>query len=1077
MFNLKQGRSRIARILLVLLISVWSFGQTSKGTVAGTVMDASGAAVASATVTLTPAGAPDVMRTVTSGSNGEFRFDALNPGIYTITITAANFGTTKVENLDVRASVVTPVAAKLSIAKVSETITVEGGQAALLQTENGEISHSIGTKEITELPISNLNPVSLALTQPGVTSVAGRDDFTNGTSYSVNGMRPRANNFMMDGSDNNDNSIQGQAFQQINLEAVKEVVVMTNSYAAEFGRGGGSVTNTITKSGTNSWHGGTWWLHSDSGLDALDAYSSRHGYTSRDKGRYTDNYLGFSFGGPVVKDKLFAFGTAQWERYKSVTTAQIVAPTAAGWATLAGFAGNPRVDAFTTAYDGITAPASAGSIPLTAGSLDWGYALRSGIAQDAPSIQYQLRADWNATHADTFAFFFTRSNSQLSPDTFNFPSALPWDETQQAGPSNHAAVTWTHILSPSTVNEFRTSWSNFNIIFDLTPTTLAGPHANTANFTVGDFGWGVPSNMPQGRGHGVYQVQDAMSHTSGNHTIKFGADVGRLIVKDTIPFNSRGTIVYNTGGICGASTCSAFQNFIDDYSGGSNASVDKIVGDPVVRPRMWQLGFYAQDNWKLRPNLTVTYGVRWENQTNPSNMLPFPSVDVNNLANFFTPVRVKDDLNNFAPRVGIAYTPRFWRGLFGDDKTVLRAGYGMFYDVLFTNIVDNTAASAPNAAERTVYGPSSPGSHGVANWSAQLAVVPTLSATAAVTSIASNLVNPFTHQWNAEIQRDLGWNTVATVSYVGTRGQRLFANNEYNPRVLWGARMVAGRGGIALRDNTGDSIYHGLQTEVEHRFSKGLMLRGAYTYSKSIDNASEVFVTQGTTSYPQNEYIQRRGDRSERGLSAFDRRQRLVLSYLYNIPNVPKLNSGALNAIAFIARDWSISGTTSFQSGAADTPTIGAYWDTNGDGRSSNDRPDLGNPTAPLDTWAYSSAWGCTAAGGWCDATAWDDVTPADPNAVHWLIPDPGMMGNVGRGSVINPGRQDWTFSLARSFHMPYKEGHTFSIRMEMFNPFNHRNTGTPSWALYENYFGTFHDVPETLSGNRSIRFWAKYAF
>ena len=240
-------------LFAVTLFAVASFAQTSKGTIAGNVTDITGAAVTGATVTA-KASAGGETRTTTSGNDGAYRIEAINPGAFDISVSATGFATFSAENLDVRASIVTSWNVKLSPGTVSQTVQVEA-DASRVQTETAELSASISQVEIQQLPIASLNPISLALTEPGVLRVSGRDSLTNGVGFAVDGLRPRANNFLIDGFDNNDNGIAGQAIQPQNLEAVSEVTIQTNSYSAEYGRGGASLTNVIYAGGTNQYHG------------------------------------------------------------------------------------------------------------------------------------------------------------------------------------------------------------------------------------------------------------------------------------------------------------------------------------------------------------------------------------------------------------------------------------------------------------------------------------------------------------------------------------------------------------------------------------------------------------------------------------------------------------------------------------------------------------------------------------------------------------------------------------------------------------------------------------------------------
>lgn len=1089
-------------VLLLIVLAATALAQTSKGTITGTVTDESGAAVVGANVQVSALNGVDIARSTTTGSHGEYSVSALNPGTYVVTVTAPNFATTKIQNVVVTASLSTNTNVSLKVAKVAETVTVEA-QGDQLKTDSGEISSSISTREITSLPILGLNPIELALTEPGVLAPSGVGSLSNGVNFSVNGERPRSNNFLIDGADNNDSSIEGQAVQVVNEQAVSEVTVLTNSFSSEFGRGG-SVSNQIMKSGTNQFHGSAWELYEGSGIDALTVDQGRNFTDRSSKPRFDQHTYGFTFGGPVIKDKLFFFGTSQWQRfYGNAAPIERQVPSAAGAAALAALT-EPGVSAraqqmlaatggligtdFGTPSNPLFSDINIGTrpgCPTNPCIIQFAQGTRTGVPQTSTDTQWQWRVDYLPTSKDTFSFSYLHDRGSFTPDFFNFPDALSTEDTGQGGPSHHAGMTWTHILNPTTVNEFRASWGFFDFSFFITPQALAGPLGNAPAVSITNaMNFGIPTGIAQGRGHHTYQVQEALSKTAGSHNIKVGADVWRVIIRDEIPFNSRGTEDFEDGGDCtgqgvtaGGGTCPALLNYLQNFTG-DTGSVAIQFGNPIVRPHIWQLAYYGQDTWRVRQNLTLNYGLRWEYQENPENAVPFPSVDANSnfpFVDFSVPVPVKPDLNNWGPRLGFSYTPHWGRRIFGEDKTVIRGGYGLFYDSQFTNVLDNTAETFPNTAGGSIIGI---GGRGLPNASGLFAsIAPQPNPFGGIDTVFSDMSQPLTHQWNFDVQRELPWNIFADVAYVGTRGQHLLVNDELNP-FRNGSRINPNLGPITIRSNGGDSIYHGLQTKVEHRFSHGLLLRGAYTYSKLIDNGSEIFIIAdfGRTSFPQNEFAG--GRPGERGLSSYDHRQRLVLSYVYDIPNL-HFSEGALNKAAFILRDWNISGTSTFQSGGADPIFLGK--DNNRDGRSSNDRPDLSNPNAPLTSWAFPG----NLFGVGQPATTFFDgptflstgtLTQVDPTSVHWLVPQPGQLGTAGRNPIVEPGWQIWNFSLTRHFHMPYKEGHTVEFRAEFFNLFNRSNTFAAPWLLLGNP-NNFGNLSFDQSGNRTIKFWLKYSF
>jgi hypothetical protein len=1120
-------------ILFVLLALVGaSIAQTSLGTIAGIVTDQQGAVIQNATVNAV-SNATGEKHTTTTNTLGAYRIEAVGPGPYTITVKAERFSELKISGAVVDASITTTVNANLKVGISEQVVTVETS-GELLHTEDGAITHNISTEEIRSIPIGNLNPISLVLTEPGVIQPSGRESFTNGVGFSVNGTRPRANNFLIEGFDNNDNAIQGQALQVDNLEATKEVSILTNSYTAEFGHGGGSVTNLVYKSGSNTWHGSAFDLIQNSTLDANDASNKING-TPKPKSR--ENTYGFTVGGPIKHDKIFVFGSIQWDKQRQgATGATLTVPTDAGFTALQGIAaGNPRVTNYLAALGSLrasSAPGTPGLTTLTTSgpSVQVARVQRTGIGEPQNDAQYVAKGDWQLTSKDTITLRYTFDKSDLTPDFFNFSNLLPCCDTQQGGSAHNGGLSFIHTFTPKVINEFRASYGRIGFTFGPTPATAANPVANGPQVTIaGLTGFGIPSNIPQGRFHNTYQYQDSVSWLVGNHSFKFGADMARILVTDAIPFNSRGTLGYATGG---GST--SLANFIDDF-GGSGGSANLTFGSPTIRPKYFFQNYFVQDTWKLRSNLTLSLGVRYENAGTPENTMPFPAIDHTTGVfdpNFFTTGHQQiSDNNNFAPRVGFAYTPHFWESLFGRDKTVLRAGFGMYYDNIFTNIVDNSAGSSPNAVSKSIVSiTNATNPRGTTGLSSQFgALNPTPTQNVAVTSIIDNITAPETYQWNFDIERELGAKFVLTTSYVGTRGVHLLVNDQFNPIVnpATGARLNPLRNSWTVRDNGGDSIYHALDVKLDRRFSKGLLLRTSYTFSKLIDTGSEVFTTTGNSSFPEN--LANRA--SDRGLSAFDRRHRLVVTYIYDVPKLRNDSNFALKTLGYVVNGWQLAGTAAYQTGAPYTVSDG--FDQNSDGTAS-DRPSINNLSAPATSWGFVTSTGGVVDGpgtqalgtlalnsanlaairaffpqglpflnGTLDrhitdpnpATANPNNLPAkwtgtlvDPSMFHWLVPPSGTgFGTLGRNTFSVPGRQDWTFGLQRTINL-HSERHQLVFRTEMLNPFNHPNTGNP---LSTNLSGVsffqatdattpavnFLNTASSIVGARTIRFWLKYQF
>ena len=1076
-----SSRTAIWQLLLLCLLSLPVFSQTSKGSIAGNVTDSSGAVIPGASVNATSKETGEA-RTVTTGPTGSYRIEAVNPGTYKITFSMQGFTTTTVDKVEVQPSVISPVDGKLQVGATETTVVVEAGNNEV-HTENGELSHTLTTREITAAPIANLNPIQLVLTEPGVTDPGNRG-ISNGVNFSVNGTRPRSNNFLLDGQDNNDNSIQGQAFQPVNANAVETVSILTNSYSAEFGRGGGSVTNVVYKSGTNRLHGSLWELYQGSGLNAVAAEDGLGGITSRTKPRFDLQTYGFAVGGPIARNKLFFFASSQWQRfYGKANPATIALPTPAGAAVLQSV-GSPNANLLFQYIGNLRGDPNSSPFNVAIGNgrpdVQFGLVQRPAPPQQNPDTQWNFKVDYLASQNDTLSVRYLHDRQSLSPDFFNFPSSLPGLDPEQGGPSENLGTTWTHVFNSRTVNEFRASYGNINFAFAPTAEALANPLFQLPEITITGIGnfpaLGVDFGLPQGRGHTTYQAQDALTLTRGRHIFKTGFDIARLIVKDQIPFNGRGTLTFNSGG-----GFTGLGNFLDDFSGQGTAA-QKAFGNPEIRPKVFQQSYFLQDTWKLRENLTVDLGVRYEFQNNPENQLPFPGLDLNNPFTPLTqPVRVKEDGNNWAPRVGFAYTPHFWNGLFGHDKTVIRAAYGMFYDSFFTNILDNTAAASPNAVLAQAQATDNRGfadALGLVN-----TLSPVLNPRSSVTSVDSNLRNPLIHQWNFNIERELPWKLLASVAYVGTRGERLFAQDQLNPLTGFDAdgnvlpRVNPDRGSILIRDNGGDSIYHGMNVKVERRVSSGLQIRTAYTLGKLIDDASEVFFLgdAGRTASPQNPDPRQR--RTERGLSAYDVRQRLVVSYVWQVPGLKNSSNGFLNSLGFVTRGWEWSGSTVLQSGTPSTFFVSGI-DTDGDGNAQNNRPFLGNPSAPLSAVGFDgqfldSTATCTVVPGTLYLNG-DCNSPVTADQVHFII-KPGR-GNVGRNTYTNPGAVNFDMAVTRSFRIPGLEGHNLQARAEMYNVFNHANL-TNGVDTAVNDGDSFLNTRDARFGGRKIYLELKYIF
>jgi outer membrane receptor protein involved in Fe transport len=1103
-------RTTFSFLLLVgfFLLPNSGFAQTSYGSLAGSITDQSGAAIPGANITAKNTETGETHITKSKG-NGGYLIDAIGTGLYDVTVESPNFSREVIQKVLVQPTTITSVNALLKIGAAQDTIEVSSSNE-ILKTESGEVSATIGTKEISDLPINSLNAYALATTQPGVTTVT-TVGLTNGTAFSVNGSRPRENNFLIEGQDNNDAGIEGQGLQPQNQEALQSVTVLLSGAPAEFGRGG-NVSNLVYNSGTNRFHGAVWDRLFNSSLNATNHNTT---YNKGVKSKTRENIYGYRFAGPILRDKLFFFVSQQFDHFRSsAALSTLILPTTAGYATLNQYKSNPQIAKLLQAYGGLTGfdaasgkfPSSLRSVALGADpltGLDRGTVAYGGVQRIIGNLtnsnEFVTKVDWQAFSKDKFQFRFVRSPFLAPTDTGNFPAQLPLFDTNQQGISYNAGLVENHIFNSHVLNELRASYGRIGFTFGLRPDTLSNPLATGPTYTInGVQGWGIPTNTPQGRFHNTYQLQDALSVTSGSHSMKFGFDLAQVRVRDAVPFVFYGAINYQL-----SSAYTSLGNFMDDFSGTSSASLNKNFGSPTARPTLTNQAYYAEDHWKATPSLAVDLGLRYEYYGAPFNYVAYPAIDPANLTCFPTTstvscrVPVKPNYKNFAPRLGFAYTPG------SDNKTVVRGAFGIFYDNVFTNVADNIQASAPNASAPLVLGSTTAGTRGTSVWSTQFASLnPNPAPTNSVTSTVPNLRNPLTYEYNIAVERALPYAMSLTAGYIGSRSEHLYGLTYLNPLVpgTSATRLTAPtRGAISVHDNSGDGNYHSGTLQLQRKYRSGAYVNIGYTYSKAMDDTSEEYTSGNYSAYPEQEPALGGFRGRDYGPSAFDHKQRVVLSTVYSIPKWHA--DGAMKIAAYAVNGFQVSSIVSFQTGSV--INLQANQDQNGDGVI-NDRPVLANKNAPFNSFAVRQIDGYPTAPGsspnvFCDGTYVTNGLAKNPSTgandqfchvvtldqVHFYLGAKNIQNRtINRNDGYTPGIFTGDISIQRNF--PIHESHSFDFRAEMFNFLNHANTGIPNLLLQSTSNlpvaagytqGTFNYLPPTTTGNRSIRFFLKYSF
>jgi outer membrane receptor protein involved in Fe transport len=1129
---------RVVLIFAVTLcLPLLTFGQTSRGTVAGTVTDPNGAVIAGAEVTLTSV-QNKLTRATTSNGDGNYRFEAVDPGSYSVKISATGFGDVVNTGVEVRANQTSDVPSQLAPSGQHATVDVTADTGLLLQSEAPVRGGNIDKERITELPFAGRNPVALALTLPGVST--NRFGFGVGT-FSVNGSRGRSNNFLIDGTENNDISVAGQAFQITNPDAVQEVSVQTSNFDAEFGRAGGAVVNTITRSGSDDFHGTLAYLFDVTRDDAITNTQSLIS-AIRLRGhppRGTEQYYAGTLGGPVLfphfgegkpmfsydgRQRTFFFVAWQEQFRSSSASANRTVLTPAGRTSLRNLfppGTNPRVDLLLDVTKNVVGESSFQNIDIGARpgcpapcNIQFGTGALF-VPQTYRERQVQLRIDHKLGENDQFSARYLFDDQK---DPLGGGITFPGFGTANNNTYQNLLFNETHIFSPSWTNEARLAYNRILIDFPLNPDDPVGlvlPRFDIS--TLSQFG--VATNLPQGRVANNYVVQDTLTHIQGNHTFRFGLDVLKQRARQFAPIVERGLLTYRP-----AAGFTGLGNYIDNFAG-SGGGTQRDFGSPRYYPFLTRQAYFGQDRWRVSDSLTLTLGLRYENFGNAINTLHTAAftglfnVDPVTLTGPFSqPNKVESDNNNFSPTFGLAYSPSFESGLmrkiFGDRDTVFRMGYQLGYDSFFNNIASNAATSSPNVVATAI--PSAVNAttpRGLPNVTGSLPLTPRpLSPLDSQTLVVGNLVNPYYQRWSAGFQRALFGNIVLDASYVGSKGTKLYINEDLNPSVPAAQRitppaftgsttctpnttgcLISGRldnlqGSRLIRTNGGSSSYHSAQLLVSRRFVNGFSLTGSYTWSKLMDNGSEVFGVADTNLPQQSSFPSIFGGQAlERAVSFFDRPHRFSITYVYELPFM-KEQRGVLG---HVLGGFQISGVTTFESGVPLTVVNGQDADSIG---GNLDRPDF-NPNGQtgvraVPALATAAVNPCTVAVGAVYYTNPDAANACiSPSSAQYIgiLAGTGRRGNLGRNTLRTRGQNNWNVNLLKRVNIG--ETRFFELRAEFYNIFNHPQYGTASVSPFSpastgvpaNVFtsaaGQFLHPEFSDGGGRVIRYQMKFSF
>jgi hypothetical protein len=1111
--------------MLLALSAIPLFAQTF-GEITGHISDPSGAVVPGAKIFLTNI-ATNTVRTAVSTVSGDYTFPSVPPGQYNVKVEQASFKTAS-SNVQVQVQQTVRLDFTLELGQLTETVEVSAS-VQLLQSSNLALGTVIDNTAITELPLNGrnyLNLVALAANTNTLSAISGQAAGRQGgdranQSISAGGARIMFDYFTLDGVTNTDPNFNTYVVLP-SIDAIQEFKVQTGVYPAEFGHQSTQI-NVVTKSGGNAYHGTLFDFIRNDVWDAKPyAFTTAH----PPKSPFKWNDFGFELDGPVripklldLRDRLFFMVNDEWRLLRQHSQAVYSVPTEAMF--------NGDFSAWgTTIYDPIDKTPFPGNKipsdridPISKNFLK--YYVHSNLPGFSNNYQqmnsfpnnrnaFTLRMDFVESEKSQWTGRYSQGHEDQSSTGISITgSKILTDYKQYLG-------TNTRTFTPSLVNEARFGYTQLS--------NSLGTRSAYETDTVSEIGipnlqpgppvaWGVPMASFAGDGFvaigdvqdGPYfiddntlQVIDNITWTHGKHSFRFGFEYSRQNFNQQGNQFSRGQFAFQPN---------ATQSL--DKKGG-DAFAEFLLGDlynSIVAVALAQAQFqrnveaaFADDTWKVTPKLTLSLGLRyeltppWTNNLNnlflayvphiqatstpPASETPYmvrqgdcsdpyagpPPINIRwttvdaKCSNGLLPNQLlKTSYRDFAPRVGIAFSP--------DSKTVVRTGWGMFYNQEIGNAYFDLARNiggrvtlTSNAGTPTIF------------WSN--AVPPAGTAVANVPSPYAYAMNPdhrttYIMQYLLNIQRQLTRNWALEVGYLGGLSRHLQGFQDANqgiPGTVGSAtsrRPYKGFSNIQWVQDGGNGSYNSLSVKATRRFSQGFSVIGSYSWAKSIDTTSGIRVQGFDTLYPQNSYCLS----CESGPSAFDTKHRIVTSVLYDLPVGKGKRLGINNPIAnTVFGGWNVGGILTLQSGMPGNLTIGGV-DNASTGSGGYDRPNATGISPYL-----------------------DNPTPSRYFSLDSFVEaPPGQFGNAGRNSIRGPGIIGFDAEVHKQFNMPYKEGHMLQFRVEAFNFLNHPNWGMPnlnilSGAARPGMPGTaahqnFGVVTSTSTSMRQIQFGLKYMF
>jgi hypothetical protein len=1004
----------------VFFAGATAFAQT--GTIAGTIVDPSKSGVPGAMVAAKNLATGSV-RTATTDPSGTYSIPNLPVGNYDVRVEKNGFSALRFTNVQLTVAENRTLNGSLDVGAITQSVDVADTAVPAIDLEDAQISNVVDSRRILQLPLITRNPYQLVLLSPGSQQVS-----SSLGGFSVNGQRERSNNFLVDGVDNNDAAVPGipGGISSLNPDSAQEFRVITNNFLPEFGRNSGAVVDVVTRSGTNEFHGDAYEFNRVNAMAARDYFNP----SPDPQNPFVRNQFGASLGGPIRKDKTFFFANSEWNRFRTTLTNQAVVPTAQFKTGIFNYNGqsinlaspgspsnalglglDPTMQKVLSAYPTPNGP--------SVDSIRGIYFFPTGTPQDSANVTFRLDHRFNDKYSASARYTYNGlTNGNSLDEIIPGIGGVATSQQSHSGTFNLIAA-----FRPSLVNEFRFGLNRTDDLF-----TCNGSNILDTNSVHDPFGFGTDYSFDlsngvatignfacsalgdsngQFRRAGTWHIADNVSWIIGRHAIKAGGEFryvfdngfdafGARPVVDFTAFGNFGIQVVNCAGGCAndevLQTLSAALLGVPGLQSQTqffNAGGQRTATD-YRRFVQHEYGAFIQDSWKVRSNLTLQLGLRYE-----FNGVPFErdgnfSNLLNQQASATPPITFqtvgpgtgrqvyRNDAYDIEPRLGIVWDPS------GKGRTSFRAGYGIFHDRVFGNLFTNLKGNPPFVAGVQNF-PNEDFSNGAgrvvtlstlsppATEPAPPAAIPDRSLLSGISIIDPNLKTPYTQSWNTGIQHDLGNGMTLEVNYVGSTTHRLFRSVDGNPPIPalvaaaqangTLARTISGgtlritplrglpqvTGNLAFQEpiivkSIGNGTYNGLQSVFHKRFGRGVEFQAAYTWSHAIDDAADPLVAPGG-----NRNIARNSFnlKEERGDSDYDLRHRLVINYVAQLPMGPGHAHFNKGIAARVLGGWELAGLSTFQHGHP----FDLYSSRDSEYTGLSNRPDLvGDPTIPADS-------------------------------------------------------------------------------------------------------------------------------